>query len=159
MKFTLAKENELSGDKATVYTVQLSNGKDLFTQFLSENRGDYNEDIKDILQRLRTMATKTGAQEHFFKLHEGKPGDGVCALYDTPNKNLRLYCVRMGNAIVILGGGGPKKTRAYQDDPKLNSEANLLMEVSNVISEEMKANNLRFSDDELELEGNIILTT
>jgi hypothetical protein len=65
----------------------------------------------------------------------------------------------MGNAIVILGGGGPKKTRAYQDDPKLNSEANLLMEVSNVISEEMKANNLRFSDDELELEGNIILTT
>jgi len=156
VKFTLVKQSKLSGAKATVYTVKLSDGTDLFDQFLEENIGGYNEDVNDILKRLRSIATKTGAQEHFFKLHEGKPGDGVCALYDTPNKHLRLYCIRMGNAVVIIGGGGPKKTRAYQEDPKLNHEANLLQEVSKVITDEMKANNLRFSDDEMELKGEII---
>lgn len=158
MNFTLVKQNELSGNKATVYTVQLSDGADLFNQFLSENHGDYNEDINDILLRLRSIATKTGAQEHFFKLHEGKPGDGVSALYDSPNKHLRLYCVRMGNSVIILGGGGPKTTRTYQEDPKLNHEANLIIQVSKEITEKMNTKYLCFSDDELELEGELVIT-
>ncbi len=35
--------------------------------------------------------------------------------------NLRLYCIRLGSAVVILGGGGhkPKTIRTLQDDTKL----------------------------------------
>lgn len=158
MKFTLVKQGKLSGARATVYTVKLSDGTDLFDQFLEENIGGYHEDINDILQRLRTIATKTGAQKNYFKLREGKPGDGVSALYDSPKKHLRLYCVRMGNSVIILGGGGPKTTRTYQEDPKLNHEANLLKHVSKEITDKMNTKYLRFSDDELELEGELVIT-
>lgn len=156
MTFSLNKKKQLSGDKATVYSVQLEDGTDLFDQFLSENAGDYENDTKDILQRIRAMASKTGAQEHFFKTHEGEPGDQVCALYDTPNQNLRLYCIRMGNTVVILGGGGPKSTRTLQQDPKLKKENYLLRDVSETIKQKMISNEIRFSDDELELIGEII---
>ena len=156
MNFLLKKKTELSGKKATIYTVELTDGTDLFEQFLSENRGDYDDDLSDILQRIRSMATKTGAQVHFFKTKEGKPGDGVCALYDNPGKNLRLYCIRMGNAVVILGGGGPKKTQKLQQDPKLKEENYLLRKVSELITEKMVSKEICFSDDEMELKGEII---
>ena len=54
-------------------------------------------------------------------MDEGIPGDGVCALFDLPNSNLRLYCIRYGNSIIILGGGGqkPKTISAFQENEKL----------------------------------------
>ena len=119
MNYTLLKRAKLSGAKTTVYSVVLEDGTDLFDSFLNENATNYKRDVSNILQRLRAMATKTGAQEHFFKPHEGKPGDGVCALFDTPDKNLRLYVIRMGNAVLMLGGGGPKTTRTLQ---KINQQ-------------------------------------
>lgn len=136
--------------------MRLDDGTDLFDQFLSEHHSDYGKDVKDILQRIRAMANRTGAQEHFFKTKEGNPGDGVCALYDTPDKHLRLYCIRMGNAVIILGGGGPKSTKTLQEDPKLKKENYLLREVSEEITKKMKDEEIRFSDDELELLGDNI---
>lgn len=156
MNFTLIKRKQISGNKASVYSVRLDDGTNLFDQFLSEHHNDYGKDVKDILQRIRTMASKTGAQEHFFKTREGNPGDGVCALYDTPYKHLRLYCIRMGNAVIILGGGGPKSTQTLQEDPKLKKENYLLRDISQYITENMNTRIVQFSDDELELIGEII---
>jgi hypothetical protein len=156
VNFTLIKRIQLSGNKASVYTVRLDDGTDLFDQFLGENHNDYEKDVKDILQRIRAIANRTGAQEHFFKTKEGEPGDGVCALYDTPDKHLRLYCIRMGNAVIILGGGGPKSTKTLQEDPKLKKENYLLRDISQYITENMNTKVIRFSDDELELLGELI---
>jgi hypothetical protein len=80
----------------------------------------------------------------------------VCALYDTPDKHLRLYCIRMGNAVIILGGGGPKSTKTLQEDPKLKKENYLLRDISQYITENMNTKVIRFSDDELELLGELI---
>jgi hypothetical protein len=156
--FSLKQIEKLSGKRATVYSVQLDDGTDLFDQFLNENSAKYENDVKDILQRIRAMASKTGAQEHFFKTKEGNPGDGVCALYDTPDQHLRLYCIRMGNTVIILGGGGPKPEgiRALQEDPKLKHENYLLRDISKEITDKMRSGEIRFSDDELELLGDII---
>lgn len=156
MNFTLIKRKQLSGNKASVYSIRLDDGTDLFDRFLGENHNDYEKDVKDILQRIRTMANRTGAQKHFFKTQEGKPGDGVCALYDTPDKHLRLYCIRMGNAVIILGGGGPKSTKTLQEDHKLKKENYLLRDISQYIIENMNTSIIHFSDDELELSGEII---
>lgn len=103
------------------------------------------------------MAHHTSAQEHFFKLYEGKLGDGVCALYDEPDAKLRLYCIRYGSAIVIIGGGGPKEKsiREFQQNKKLTNENYLLREISQTITGKMKSGDIRFSDDELEFEGNL----
>lgn len=32
---------------------------------------------------------------HFLSIHEGIPGDGVCVLFDSPGKKLRLYGILM----------------------------------------------------------------
>lgn len=159
MTFSLKRLDRLSGKKATVYSVQVDDGTDLFDHFLNENSAEYENDVKNILQRIRSISLKTGAQEHYFKTREGKPGDGVCALYDTPEKHLRLYCIRMGNTVIILGGGGPKyeEIRALQEDPKLKNENYLLRKISKEITNKMKSGEIRFSDDELKLLGDIII--
>ena len=44
--------------------------------------------------------------------------DNVQALPVESGK-LRLYCLRLTDQIVILGNGGIKATRTYEEDPKL----------------------------------------
>lgn len=159
MKCKLVKIGRLSGNKASVYSVIMEgNSVTLFDQFVLENKTTFKSEIKDIALRLQTIGQKTGARETFFKLNEGKPGDGVCALYDHPNSNLRLYCIRYGNDIIILGSGGhkPKSGRAFQEVEKLEKENYLLRKLSELITERLKDDELRFSDDDLSLEGNMI---
>lgn len=157
MKFSLLKIDKISGAKSSFYTVQLEDGTILFDRFINENSELHEKELRDILQRIRAMAHHTGAQEHFFKLHEGKPGDGICALYDEPDAKLRLYCIRYGSAIVIIGGGGPKEKniREFQQNKKLTDENYLLREISAEITDKMKSGEIRFSNDELKFVGNL----
>ena len=46
---------------------------------------------------------------------EGKMTDDLCALSLDSHK-LRLYCLRISDQILILGNGGVKETRTYQED-------------------------------------------
>ena len=86
------------------------------------------------------------------------PGDGVCALYDDPDKNLRLYCIRYGSLIVILGGGGhkPKNIKALQEDEKLTKENNLLKAISQEISSRIKDREISYTNDHMDFEGDLI---
>lgn len=158
MNFELIKIDQLSGRKASIYTI-LVEGETftLFEKFLKENQNLFKSEINDILQRLSTIANKTGARESFFKTKEGNPGDGICALYDQPGSKLRLYCIRYGQELVILGGGGPKpKTiRALQEDANLTYQNYLLRKISKKIMEALKQKDLRFSKDFLDFEGDL----
>ena len=58
-----------------------------------------------------------GAFERFFR-PEGKMNDRVCALPVLRSK-LRLYCLRLSDSILILGNGGVKKTKTYNEDDAL----------------------------------------
>lgn len=158
MEFELVKVEELSGKKASIYTAILD-GEDvsLFDRFLNENSITFKSEILDILSRLRTIANKTGAREGFFKLNEGKPGDGICALYDQPGSNLRLYCIRFGHELIILGGGGPKskEIRALQESEKLKTENYQLREIAQNIMTALKEKDIWFSGDFLDFEGEL----
>ena len=88
-------------------------------------------------------------------MNEGRPGDGLCAITDLKGK-LRLYCIRFGNALLVLGGGGPKTTRTYQEDPKLLSENMLLRRVSDVIAEAVKGKDIGIEEDG-SLTGNLVI--
>lgn len=125
MKCKLVKLNKFSGNKASVYSVYISDeGETLFDIFIKENINLFKSEILDIVKRLNGIVKYTGARIEFFKDWEGKPGDGVCALYDSPQFKLRLYCIRYGADIIILGGGGykPKSISALQEDQKLKDE-------------------------------------
>ena len=157
MNFELVKIDRLSGNKASIYSILLG-GEDitLLDRFWEENKFSSLSELKDIIARLNTIGHNKGAREDFFKKHEGKPGDGVCALYDDDENKLRLYCIRYGTLIVILGGGGPKNVRALQDDPKLTEENKIMVQVSSAITKRIKEQRIKYSKDWMDFEGDLM---
>ena len=158
MRYKLVKLNQLRGTKASIYSVYLEDEKKtLIDFFLEENLISFKSELKDIVSRLRVIGHKTGARENFFKLNEGNPGDGVCALYDMPGSNLRLYCIRYGTLIIVVGGGGckPKSIRGLQQDPKLKEENYFLRELSKAIKTKMDDDEIEFSSDFMDFEGDL----
>lgn len=158
MKYKIVELDEFTGNEATIYSVILNDeGKTLFEKFIEENNVSFKDEIKFIFDRLETIGNYTGAREIFFKLKEGKPGDGVVALYDEPDSNLRLYCIRYGSQIIILGGGGhkPKSISAFQEDDKLTAENYLLQKLSREITSRIKDKTIIYTHDGLKLEGEL----
>lgn len=158
MNFKLEKIVELSGAKASVYSVLLQGEEtSLFEQFLTENETKYPEEVEDIVKRLFAIGKDVGAREQFFKLNEGLPGDLVCALYDVPDSNLRLFGMRFGTTTIILGGGGPKgkDIRAWQEDEKLSIHGHQMIAISKQIHERMKERELRLPGDWNDFSGDL----
>lgn len=93
--------------------------KSEFERFLNEfkDNATLNKDFNVILLALSKIIDK-GALERFFR-NEGKMSDNVKALAIDSHK-LRLYCLRISDQILILGNGGVKTTRTYQEDDKLS---------------------------------------
>lgn len=150
MELEIVKIKQLSGKKTQIYSVILNQeDQSVFEQFLQNNYSGYPTEIEDIVSKLKIMATKTGAAEHFFKLNEGKPGDGVCALFDSPDKKLRIYCIRFANVAIVVGGGGykPQNIRAYQESSSLKKEAETVVRISRIISEAIKNKDIHLDDN------------
>lgn len=61
---------------------------------------------------------ENGVLERYFR-PEGKYSDRVCALPIDSGK-LRLYCLRISDKILILGNGGIKNTKTYNENAELN---------------------------------------
>ena len=140
-----------------MYSVVLDDEqKNLYQVFLEENLISFRSEVIDVNGRLKIIG-QLGAREGYFKLNEGVPGDGVCALYDEDESNLRLYWIRYGNDIVILGGGGekPKEISALQESPKLTTENDTMRKLSKAIQEKIKEREIKFSADRLNFEGNL----
>lgn len=158
MKYKLVKLSQFSGKKASIYSVIINNdGITLLDKFLIKNNNLFISETKDILMRLRSMGSQTGAREQFFKIDEGSLGDGVCALYDSPGSNLRLYCIKFGTQIIVVGGGGhkPKSIKAFQEDENLKNENYFLRQLSNQLSERIKSKEITFTNDYLDFSGNL----
>jgi len=157
MKCKLKKISHLSGNKASVYSVvKAGETKTLFETFLAENYNSHLSEISQITKNLQVIGHHTGASEGFFKHREGEFGDGVCALYDLPKYKLRLYCIRFGAQIIILGGGGPKpkNIKTLQQSPKLKDENYFLRWLSKQITLRLN-DDLKFSPDGLDFIGDL----
>ncbi len=161
MNFEIVRLSDFSGKKATIYSIIVEDeDSTLFDDFLEENENQYPDETLDIVKRLSAIGHATGARIDYFKDKEGNPGDGVCAFYDNPDSNLRLYCIRYGNCAVILGGGGPKpkSIRALQDDTKLTEENYRMRDISKIIMSALKEKDIRWSTDGMELIGDLKFT-
>ena len=89
-----------------------------FERFLSkfEEEAEFNEDYQKILAALEIILDK-GALERYFR-PEGTMKDNLCAL-PLESGDIRLYCLRLSDEILILGNGDRKTTRTYQEDTRL----------------------------------------
>ena len=158
MDFELVKLAGFSNDEVSVYTLlNCDTGISLFQSFIQENQHQFPDEVKDIAKRILSFK-EVGARENFFKINEGKPGDGVCALYDDEKSNLRLYCIRYGTVLVVLGSGGhkPKTTRRLQETKKLEDENQIMRNLSAEIEKRRRNGDLSFSKDFLEIDGDMI---
>ena len=154
MKCKIQLHQELSGEQTTIYSVITGNSKyTKLQEFISENFEKYPKEVKNIITQIRVIGKKTCARTDFFKENEGNLGDGVCALYD---KNIRLYCIRYGKEMVIIGNGGykPKEISAFQEDEKLKEENYVLRKISSKITENLN-DNIFYSCDYHYFNGNL----
>lgn len=153
--FKIVKLPDLSGRRTTFYTAYLPDEETtLFDRFFRENIGTHREELIKLRSEMNTIAHKTGAPEYLFDKYEGKTiGEGVFALH---HKKLRLYFFRVDSCIIILGGGGWKEVRTWQEDAKLSEEANRIRFIAKEIDKRIRDRDIRRSGNEMELLGDLI---
>lgn len=54
------------------------------------------------------------------------------------SKKLRLYCLRISDQILIVGNGGIKNTRTYQEDDELNGYVMNLKAFNKMLNDAIK---------------------
>lgn len=148
MNFRFKIELYKSGRICNLYTIQIQNEpENEFEKFLNDPEIKSSEDFLPLLAHIENISNELGAREHYFKKKESKYLDNVEAL---PRGEIRLYCMRFGNAILILGSGGIKRTRTTQEDHKLSRSIDVLAYADKKIYE-------RILSKEIQAIGNVLI--
>lgn len=159
MLYEIVELQGFSGSACTIYSVIPKGSQEtLFDQFLHENGSIYAKEVGELLSRLEQIGKVEGLREGYYKSNEGRLGDNICALYVTHGGRLRLYFIKYGNDVIIVGGGGYKykEIRAWQDDPILSSKMQQLMAYADHIGKRIqKGDDLNWSNDLRHLEGDL----
>ncbi len=141
------------GENCTMYSIQfLSEDESEFERFYAKFKEEtvYNEDFERLLNILGRIAD-FGAFERFFR-PEGKMSDGVCAL-PVLKSRLRLYCLRLSDKILILGNGGIKASRTYNEDNTLRGYVITLQKFDKLIREGVKDGTIIVTENTIETEN------
>lgn len=143
--------NEAS--KCTFYTIQFLNDdaseyEKFFTRFKDDSV--YNPDLAKIVGILDNIG-QNGALERFFR-YEGKMSDRVMALPILTSK-LRLYCLRLSDGILVLGNGGIKKTRTYDEDATLRGYVMDLQKFDQLLKEGEKDGSIEITESTIETDN------
>lgn len=120
-----------SGEKVSIYSPQFVDEEySEFEKFLLAymNEPDFGEDLGVIMARLEVIK-RLGVEDRFFRF-EGRRSDRVYALPAyLESSRLRLYCLCISSKVLILGNGGLKESRTYQEDPYLNKCVETLQKI------------------------------
>lgn len=146
MDFTIEEIEDLSGEKAKVYSVILEGeSQTLLEKFIEEN--EKHRDLRKILDKICIMANDTGCKREFFKEGEGRLGDGMVALNYTGL--LRLYGIYFHDALILFGSGGikPPGVSSWQECPELSKIGYLMEDIAAEINKRIKNKELQIMPD------------
>lgn len=120
-----------SGELVSIYS-PLFKGEEYseFEKFLLRfmDKEEFGHDLGVIMGRLEIIK-KQGVQDRFFRI-EGRSYDRVHALPAyLESSRLRLYCLCISSKVLVLGNGGEKTTRTYEEDPYLNKCVETLQKI------------------------------
>jgi len=136
------------GRKSTLYSIRMKGEEETeFDKFLQNSEVKSSAHFQSLLIRIEDIANRFGCQDYLFKEQESGFTDPVVAL---SRGNLRLYCCRYGNIILILGSGGVKDTRTYQENPELHQAVKIMADVAKQIDH-------RITDKEIEIKNNQLI--
>lgn len=139
--------------KCTLYSIQfMTENEAEFERFYNRFKEDavFNEDlvrITDLIDRIANF----GAFERWFR-PEGKISDRVVALPIIKSK-LRLYCLRLSDSILILGNGGVKNTRTYNENDELRGYVVTLQNFDKLIKQGVKDGTITITENTIETEN------
>ena len=122
----------------TIYSIQfVSEDESEFEKFykMFKDDAEYNPDLVRIVAFINKIAEK-GAFERFFR-PEGILSDSVVALPVVSSK-LRLYALRLSDKILILGNGGVKSTRTYNEDDVLKGYVMTLQKLDRLLKKNVE---------------------
>ena len=113
-----------------------------FENFINRFKDDATckEDLHVILTAIQRMLDVSGFIVRRFR-PVGKMKDCVCAIPVTTSK-LRLYCLRISDSILIVGNGGRKQTKTYEESDELNGYVIKLQKLDALIKAELKQGSL-----------------
>lgn len=118
-----------NGEQVSLYSPRFE-GETMteFEKFITTFQTTNLLDLQQIIRRLDTIK-KQGAEDRHFR-YEGKKNDRVKGLPShMETTNLRLYCLNLENKVLVLGNGGLKNTRTYNEDPILNHAVETLQKI------------------------------
>lgn len=106
-------------ESVSLYTITFEGDEfSEFEKFMDKfkDNATLQRDYQLILLALEKISSH-GALERNFR-PEGKMNDNVVAL-PIDKSRLRLYCLRLSDKILILGNGGEKNTKTYEESEEL----------------------------------------
>ena len=134
-------------DKVGLYSICFD-GSDLseYEKFVRKfmNDATLNKDFQMIFRAINRIVAN-GAVERYFR-PEGKYKDNVAAL-SVDSKILRLYCLRISDQILIVGNGGVKTTKTYEEDEELSGYVMDLQKFDELLAKELKTGKIRIEQN------------
>ena len=108
-----------------------------FEKFANKFKDDAKRqtDLQMILNALNKMLENGATLERYFR-PEGKMRDNVVAM-PTFRTSLRLYCLRMSDTVLIVGNGGEKNTKTYEESAELNGYVISLQKLDELLKQEI----------------------
>lgn len=141
-----------SFEKTKFYSIQ-EVGEDhcetdkFFLRFMNEKK--YQTDIQTIKYWIEKIGKEFAALERYFR-----PERNAYALpIPPPKSNLRLYCLRVSDEIVILGNGGIKTSNLVQNSPDALPHFEIMNQVSFILKKMKEYNRISFQGKEIK--GNL----
>jgi len=148
--------------KATIKSVRQTEKAGLFTIcFEGESYTEFQKfiikgnenatlqpDLQKILNAIQHMMDAVGFLDRYFR-PEGKMRDRVAALPIQSSK-LRLYCLRLSDSVLIVGNGGQKDTKTYQENPELNGYVINLQKLDDILRIAEQKGTIRIEETTIE---------
>ena len=150
----MSKVNILSvkqTEKAGLFTICFENEDlsefDKFIQKFKDN-AECKRDLQVILAAIQRMLLTSGFLERYFR-PEGKMKDRVCAL-PIESVKLRLYCLRLSDCVLIVGNGGRKSTRTYEESEELSGYVISLQKLDDLIRVAVKKGDVTIEEKSIQ---------
>jgi hypothetical protein len=138
------------GNRCTIYSIQFNTEDEseyerFYAKFINDAK--LNRDLLRIVQIVDKIADE-GALERLFR-PEGKLKDSVVAL-PVLSSRLRLYCLRLSDGILVLGNGGVKKSRTYEEDDSLRGYVLTLQKFEELLNEGKRDGSITITERTIE---------
>lgn len=151
-------------NKVSYYSVCMkSNTVSLFEEFINFHTTANKKKLNHVLEWIRIIGNKYGAQPHLFR-PEGESADASAlppkGIERPPHytefgkkkaNNIRLYCLRANENVVILFNGDIKTTQYAQDCPNVKKHFKLANLLTKAIDNAFIEKDIVWNDDHTEI--------